>query len=145
MEYINDSSKNFNYSTAFQKIMNKYLKAEKKKRFKFEFMKNPSQILIDEICNKKRKIKFNEDDVNNIISEDRMDFDTYKYFQYNKKKIKKQYKSVNKNIYRYLFLNQKKFPKKMKKIIILINIKLLKKVYHKIFIHQLQIIIMKKY
>ena len=115
MEYINDSSKNYNYSTAFQKIMNKYLKAEKKKRFKFEFMKNPSQILIDEICNKKRKIKFNEDDVNNIISEDRMDFDTYKYFQYNKKKIKKQYKSVNKNIYRYLFLNQKKIPKENEK------------------------------
>jgi hypothetical protein len=95
--------------------MNKYLKEEKQKRLKFEFIKNPSQILIKEIQNKKRKIKMKDNDFNNLLAEDNMDFDTHKYLLNNKRKMKKEYKSVDKNLFKYLFLNQNKANKENKK------------------------------
>ena len=111
------NSKSIRYSKTFQKIMNKYLKEEYKKRLRFEFIKNPSHILIKEIYNKKRKIKMNEDDFNKILLEDKMDFDTYKYLLNNKRKrkIKKENKSMNKDLLKHLFLNKKKDNKENRK------------------------------
>ena len=128
------SSKSIGYSETFQKIMNKYLKEEKQKRLKFEFIKNPSQILIKEIQNKKRKIKMKDNDFNKLLAEDNMDFDTHKYLLNNKRKMKKEYKSVDKNLFKYLFLNQNKINKENEKSNKLNKIKIM----HKNFSQNLQ-------
>ena len=107
-DYINNN-KRAGFSNTFHKIINKYLKEERKKKLKLQFMKNPSQLLIEEIYNKKREKEMKEEyNFNNLLSEDQIDFDTHKFLIKNKKKIKKEYKSLNKKLLKYLFLNKAK-------------------------------------
>ena len=104
--YENYRSSRSGFSRAFQKIFSKYLKDERKKRRKLEFIKNPSQIFLDVIYNKKNGNEDEEDNINNLFSEEEMDFDMHKFVINNKNKINENYKSSNKSLFKYLFINE---------------------------------------
>ena len=94
------------FSKAFQKIFRKYKKDERKKKLKFEFIKNPSQIFLDVIFNKKNEIDEEEDNINNLFSEEELDFDMHKFVVNNKNKINENYITSNKSLFKYLFTNE---------------------------------------
>jgi len=106
------------FSNEFQTIMNNYFKEEKKKKLNFEFMKNPTKIYIQEIYNKKSKIKIKDEDFfNDLLHENKMDFDKYKFLVNNHNKTTgDQYQPENKKISKHLFLKRykRKFRNKNK-------------------------------
>ena len=128
----NEKYKNFGsgYSWAFQKIFSKYLDYERKKRKKFEFIKNPSQIYLDVIF--KNNDDEEEDNINNLFSEEEMDFDMHKFVINNKNKISENYRPSSKSLFKYLYSEIKDNNNKKedeKKNILKLKLKKEKKIY----------------
>lgn len=105
------------FSQTFQNIIQKYLKEEKRKKLKLQIIRNPSKILIEEILRNKNEMKVNEnDDLKNLLLEEKLDFDLHKFMQKNQGKIDEQNKSENKKISKDIFLNKFKKRNKRNKI-----------------------------
>ena len=104
------------FSKTFQKIINKYLKEERKKKIKIELLNNPNKIILDEIYKKKRQLKIKEMDLfRSLYIGEKIDFDTQKFFKSRPKEKENHNVSDKKKVSKYYFLLKNSMKKKKKK------------------------------
>jgi hypothetical protein len=105
MEDISNQTINGGFSTTFLKIINKYLKDERKKRKILGIINNQKYYYFQKIYQKekdKNKNKNEEDIFEDIFPEEKIDYDKHKYFTKHKIKVEEQQK---------IFQTKKKYKK----------------------------------
>lgn len=104
------------FSKTFQKIINKYLKEERKKKIKIELLNNPNKIILDEIYKKKRQLKIKEMDLfRSLYIGEKIDFDTQKFFKSRPKEKENHNVSDKKKVSKYYFLLKNSMKENEKK------------------------------
>lgn len=104
------------FSKTFQKIINKYLKEERKKKIKIELLNNPNKIILDEIYKKKRQLKIKEMDLfRSLYIGEKIDFDTQKFFKSRPKEKENHHVSDKKKVSKYYFLLKNSMKENEKK------------------------------
>jgi len=117
---LKNNGRNYNnnnmFSKTFQKIINKYLKEERKKKIKIELLNNPNKIILDEIYKKKRQLKIKEMDLfRSLYIGEKIDFDTQKFFKSRPKEKEKHNVSDKKKVSKYYFLLKNSMKENEKK------------------------------
>ena len=106
----------FGFSKNFIKIINKYLKEEKKKKKRIDLIKNPNKFYFFDNLYKKEVEKRNieEEDLKDIFLGENIDFDQHKYYTKNKNKIDENNTKKNKRKKNFKFLFVQKGNEKNK-------------------------------